>query len=563
MNGKTLAVLAAATLIVAGAPALLFRETAKQAGLEAKLVSGSPDKHYIVESMTGGVAILDYNNDGWPDIYLVNGSTLDAERAGNNTAEDHLYRNNRDGTFTDVTHEAGLGDRRWTMGVAVADVNNDGFDDIYITNYGKNRLYLNNGDGTFRDFSRESGTELGGWSSGAAFADFDGDGLVDLYVGRYLDVDILNLPREGLLCRYRDIPVQCGPRGLKPSTGHLFRNMGGGHFQDVTAASGIGSVQPSYGLGAVWGDLDNDGKPDLFVANDSLPNYLFHNDGKGRFTESALDAGVALRDDGREQAGMGVDIGDYDNDGNMDIVLTTFSDDYKTLFHNDGTGHFADVSYAAGLVQPTWNLLGWGVQFADMDNDGYPDIVMANGHVYPEVDQHEFGTKYKQHPSVFLNLRNGRFKDVGSSWGPAFQLAESSRGLAAGSLSNNGSIDLVISNLDATPWIVKNPGRGGNWLLLRLRGTISNRDAIGARVTARTGQLTQTREVKSGGSYQSQNDFRLHFGLGTAATVDEIKIRWPSGQKQVLKNVKGNQILTVEEPTENKVTGLSANRRPF
>lgn len=544
-----------AILTLAGSPALIFRETAKQAGLEAKLVSGSPSKHYIVESMTGGVAILDYNNDGWPDIYLVNGSTLDAERAGNNTAEDHLYRNNRNGTFTDVTHETGLGDRRWTMGVAVADVNNDGFDDIYITNYGKNRLYLNNGDGTFRDFSRESGTELGGWSSGAAFADYDGDGLVDLYVGRYLDVDIQNLPREGLLCRYRDIPVQCGPRGLKPSTGHLFRNLGGGHFQDVTAASGIGSVAPSYGLGAAWGDLDNDGKPDLFVANDSLPNYLFHNDGKGKFTESALSAGVALRDDGREQAGMGVDIGDYDNDGNMDIVMTTFSDDYKTLFHNDGTGHFADVSHQAGLVQPTWNLLGWGVQFADLDNDGYPDIVMANGHVYPEVDQHDFGTKYKQHPSVLLNLRNGCFKEVGSSWGPAFQLAESGRGLAVGSLSNNGSIDLVISNLDSTPWILKNPGSAGNWLLMKLRGTISNRDAIGARVTLRTGKLTQTREVKSGGSYQSQNDFRLHFGLGTATTVDEIKIRWPSGKLQVLNSVKSNQILTVDEPSEGKVKG--------
>ena len=547
--------MAAAILILTGSPAVIFRETAKQAGLGPKLVSGSPDKHYIVESMTGGVAILDYNNDGWPDIYLVNGSTIDAERTGNNTAEDHLYRNNRDGTFTDVTHEAGLGDRRWTMGVAVADVNNDGFDDIYITNYGKNRLYLNNGDGTFRDFSRESGTELGGWSSGAAFGDYDGDGLVDLYVGRYLDVDIQDLPREGLLCRYRDIPVQCGPRGLKPSTGHLFRNLGGGHFQDVTAASGIGNVAPSYGLGAAWGDLDNDGKPDLFVANDSLPNYLFHNDGKGRFTESALGAGVALRDDGREQAGMGVDIGDYDNDGNLDIVMTTFSDDYKTLFHNDGTGHFADVSHQAGLVQPTWNLLGWGVQFADVDNDGYLDIVMANGHVYPEVDQHDFGTKYKQHPSVLLNLRNGRFKEVGSSWGPAFQLAESSRGLAVGSLSNNGSIDVVISNLDSTPWILKNPGSAGNWLLMKLRGTISNRDAIGARVTARTGKLTQTREVKSGGSYQSQNDFRLHFGLGSAATVDEIKIRWPSGKLQVLNNVKSNQILAVDEPAENKVRG--------
>ena len=547
MSGKAGALTALMALLLGAAPALLFREAAKQAGLDAKLVSGQPDKKYIVESMTGGVAIFDYDNNGLPDIYLVNGSTIEAERAGNNTAEDHLYRNNGNGTFMDVTRQAGLGDRRWTMGVAIADVNNDGFDDVYITNYGGNRLYLNNGNGTFRDFSRESNTALGGWSSGAAFADYDGDGLVDLYVARYLDVDILNLPREGLLCRYRDIPVQCGPRGLKPGTGHLFRNTGGGHFEDVTAASGVGSAPPSYGLGVAWGDLDNDGRPDLFVANDSLPNFLFHNEGKGKFTESALANGVALRDDGREQAGMGVDIGDYDNDGYMDIALTTFSDDYKTLFHNDGSGHFADVSYQAGLVQPTWNLLGWGVQFADVDNDGYADIVMANGHVYPEVDQHDFGTKYRQHPSVFLNLKNGRFKEAGSGWGPAFQLAESSRGLAAGSLSNNGSIDFVIANLDATPWILKNPGHGGNWLLLKLLGTTSNRDAIGARVTVKTGKLMQTREVKSGGSYQSHNDFRLHFGLGTAAAADEVRIRWPSGKRQVLSNVKSNQILTVGE----------------
>ena len=534
-------------LTAATAP-LLFRDVAKDSGIDFKLVSGGPEKHYIIESMTGGVALFDYNNDGLLDIYLVNGSTIEGERSGNNTAEDRLYRNNGDGTFTDVTHQAGLGDRRWTMGVAIADVNNDGFDDIYITNYGANRLYLNNGDGTFRDFSKESHTDISGWSSSAAFADFDGDGLVDLYVSSYLNVDIQNLPKEGLLCSYREIPVQCGPRGLTPGHGHLFKNLGGGHFQDVTAASGIGAAPPSYSLGALWADLDNDGRPDLFVANDSLPNYLFHNDGNGKFTESALAAGVALRSDGREQAGMGVDIGDYDNDGNLDLVLTTFSDDYKTLFHNDGTGHFEDVSFPAGLVRPTWNLLGWGVQFVDLNNDGYQDIVMANGHVYPEVDQHSFATTYRQHPFLLMNDRNGHFTDAHASAGPAFQLAESSRGLATGSLSNNGFIDIVISNLDAQPWIIKNPGNTGNWLLLKLRGTVSNRDAIGARVTVKTGKLSQLREVKSGGSYQSHSDFRLHYGLGAAPSADEIKIRWPTGKQQVLKNVKANQILTVDEP---------------
>ena len=536
------------TVLLMAAGPLLFREVASESGVEARLISGRPDKRFIVESMTGGVALFDYNNDGLLDIYLVNGSTIEDERTGNNMAEDHLYRNNGNGTFTDVTHQAGLGDRRWTMGVAIADVNNDGFDDIYITNYGANRLYLNNGDGTFRDFSHESHTDISGWSSGAAFADYDGDGLVDLYVSSYLNVDILNLPKEGLLCRYREIPVQCGPRGLTPSRGHLFRNVGGSRFEDVTESSKIGSAAPSYGLGVAWGDLDNDGRPDLFVANDSLPNYLFHNDGHGKFTETALASGLALREDGREQAGMGVDIGDYDNDGNLDVVLTTFSDDYKTLFHNDGTGRFEDVSFSAGLVQATWNLLGWGVQFVDLNNDGYPDIVMANGHVYPEVDSHHFETTYRQRPSAFLNQQNGKFKDVGASLGPAFLKAESSRGLATGSLSNNGYMDIVISNLDAQPWIIRNPGNSGNWLMLKLRGTTSNRDAIGARVTVKTGKLSQLQEVKSGGSYQSHSDFRLHFGLGQSQSAAEVKIRWPRGKLQTLHNVSANQVLTIDEP---------------
>lgn len=535
-----------AVLAFAAAPSL-FRDVAKDSGIHFRLVSGTSQKHYIIESMTGGVALFDYNNDGLLDIYLVNGSTMDAERAGNNTAEDRLFRNNGDGTFTDVTRRAGLGDRQWTMGVAIADVNNDGFDDIYITNYGGNRLYLNNGDGTFRDFTSESHTGITGWSSGAAFADYDGDGNLDLYVSAYLDFDLRNLPLDSLICRYRDIPVQCGPRGLTPARGHLLHNLGGGRFEDVTERSGIGKVPPSYGLGVVWGDYDNDGRPDLLVANDSLPRYLFHNDGNGTFSEVGLTAGVALRDDGREQASMGVDFGDYDNDGLLDVVVTNFSDDYNTLYHNDGNGHFSDVSLPAGLVQATWNLLSWGVQFADLNNDGYQDIVVANGHVYPEVDQHHLATTYRQRPSYFQNQKNGKFKDMRGEAGPAFQQAESSRGLAIGDLNNDGFLDVVISNLDAEPWIIRNPGGGGNWMLVKLKGTISNRDAVGARVTVRTGSLTQMREVKSGGSYQSHSDFRQHFGLGNATVIDEMTIRWPAGQTQTLKHVKVNQILTIEE----------------
>jgi hypothetical protein len=534
------------------APTALFRERAKEAGVDFRLVSGTPEKHYILESMTGGVALFDYNNDGFLDIYLVNGSMIDAELAGNNTAEDRLFRNNGDGTFSDVTRQAGLGDRRWTMGVAIADVNNDGFEDIYITNYGRNRLYLNGGDGTFREFTEESGTGIDGWSSGAAFADYDGDGKLDLYVSQYLEFDLQKLPKDSLICRYRDIPVQCGPRGLTPARGHLFRNLGGARFEDVTDKSGIGKAPAAYGLGAVWGDYDDDGRPDLFVGNDSLPAYLFHNNGNGTFREMALTAGVAVREDGREQADMGVDFGDYDNDGKLDLIVTTFSDDYKTLFHNDGNGHFSDVSRSAGLIQPTWNLLGWGVQFADLNNDGYLDIVMANGHVFPEVDQHSFATKYRQQPSYFQNLKNGRFRDAGAGAGPAFQEAGASRGLAVGDLNNDGFLDVVISNLDAQPFVIQNPGEAGNWLLLKLRGTASNRDAVGARVTLKAGGETQTREVKSGGSYQSHSDFRVHFGLGGAEFADELTVRWPSGSSQTLKHVRARQILEIEETAAPK-----------
>lgn len=526
----------------------LFRDVAPESGVQFKLVSGTPGKHYIIESMTGGVALFDYNNDGRLDIYLVNGSTMEAERAGNNMAEDRLFRNNGDGAFTDVTRAAGLGDRRWTMGVAIADVNNDGYGDIYITNYGGNRLYLNNGDGTFRDFTTESNTGVTGWSSAAAFADYDGDGNLDLYVSQYLNFDLTNLPKDNLLCRYRDIPVQCGPRGLTPARGRLFHNRGQGRFEDVTGISGIGKAPPAYGLGAVWGDYDNDGRPDLFVGNDSLPGYLFHNDGGGKFTEMGLTAGVALRADGREQADMGVDFGDYDNDGNLDLIVTTFSDDYKTLFHNEGGGHFSDVSLPAGLVQPTWNLLGWGVQFVDLNNDAYLDIVMANGHVYPEVDQHKLSTTYRQRPSYFRNQKDGTFKDAGAAAGPAFQQAAAGRGLATGDLDNDGFMDVVISNLDGQPSIIHNPGGRGHWLLVRLKGTVSNRDAVGARVTVKTGSLAQVREVKSGGSYQSHSDFRVHFGLGAVESADEVAIRWPSGKTQTLRHVKANQILVIEEP---------------
>ena len=476
----------------------------------------------------------------------MNGSTLAAEKNANNKAFDRLYRNEGDGTFADVTARSKLGDTSWGMGVAAADINNDGFEDLYITNYGPNRLYLNKGDGTFRDFSAQSGAAGSAWSSSAAFADYDQDGDLDLYVTNYLEFNPDELPQDSQLCRYRGIRVQCGPRGMIPTADRFYENRGDGRFRDATANSGIADAPDSYGLGVIWADYDNDGDQDIYVANDSTPNFLFENNGDSTFAEMALLAGVALSDDGKEQAGMGVDFGDYDNDGDLDLVVTNFSDDYTTLYRNEGDGRFQDVSYRAGLAEATWQDLSWGVRFADVDLDGALDIVIANGHVYPEVDEHDLGTRYGQPNSVFLNQRDGTFKRDA----PEFLLgeAQSSRGLAAGDVDHDGRVDLLIANLDSAPSLVSASGAKGNWLSLKLEGTESNRSAVGARVTVTAGGLVQIREVRRGGSYQSQSDPRVHFGLGGAKTIDEVEIRWPAGSRQLVEPVKVNQVLTITEP---------------
>lgn len=547
--------LLAAITLAAALPAFpSFENIAKQAGLDFKLTSGSATKAYILESMGGGLAFTDYDRDGWLDVFLVNGSTLEAERQQNNQATSRLFRNNRDGTFTEVTAKAGVRTSRWGMGVCGGDVNNDGFEDLYLTNYGPNTLFLNNGDGTFRDFSKESGTEGAEWSSSCAFSDYDQDGDLDLYVSNYLEFDVHRLPEDSPLCRFRGIKVQCGPRGLTPARGRFYENDGQGRFADVTERSGIAKARPYYSLGAVWGDYDNDGDPDLFVANDSTPNYLFRNNGDGTFSEVALQAGVAVSDDGREQAGMGVDFGDYDNDGDLDLIVTHFSEDYDTLYRNDGQGRFTDVSFAAGIAEPSWSYLGWGVQFADLDLDGFLDIVAANGHVYPEVDIHHIGS-YRQRPLVFRNLRGLKFEAITPKTIVEGQALHSSRGLAAGDVNNDGQMDFLIANLDDAPSLLRNRGVAGNWLMIHLKGTRSNHSGIGARVIVKAGPVSQMREVKSGGSYQSQSDLRLHFGLGAARVADEIKVRWPGGNTQTLQRVQGNQILTIEEKV--------AERPPF
>ncbi|MEW5976495.1 MAG: CRTAC1 family protein [Acidobacteriota bacterium] len=527
----------------------VYENVAPQAGLAFKLTSGTPSKAYILESMGGGVGFIDYDGDGWVDVFLVNGSTLEAERDGNNRATSRLFRNKGDGTFEDVTHKAGVHTTRWGMGVCVGDVNNDGFEDLYLTNFGPNMLLLNKGDGTFQDFSEDSHAQGSEWSSSCAFADYDQDGDLDLYVSNYLEFDVHRLPQDSPLCRFRGFRVQCGPRGLTPAQGRLYSNDGTGRFTDVTERAGLSKVRPYYSLGVEWADYDNDGDADLFVANDSTPNYLFRNNGDKTFSEVALLAGVAVSDDGREQAGMGVDFGDYDNDGDLDLIVTNFSEDYHTLYRNDGQGRFSDVSFAAGIAEPSWQYLGWGVQFVDLDLDGSLDVVAASGHVYPEVDVHQIGS-YRQHNQVYKNLGNGRFQEMSSQSGPGFQELRASRGLAVGDINNDGRMDLLIANLDEAPSLLQSKAATGNWLLLKLKGTRSNHSAIGARVTIKTGSLSQMREVKSGGSYQSQNDLRLHFGLGSASEVDEIVVRWPSGGLQTLRKVPANRILTLEEKEE-------------
>ena len=538
--------IAALAALPAGATDAQFRDVSSESGLEFELVSGSAGKPYILESMAGGVGFVDYDDDGWTDIYLVNGGTLDALGRGVPRPSDRLYRNNRDGTFDDVTSEAGLGDSSWGMGVAVADVDNNGYEDIYVTNYGPNHLYLNLGDGTFRNAAVPE-IEGSAWSSSASFGDYDLDGDLDLYVANYLEFDPDDLPDDSQLCRYRGIRVQCGPRGMIPTADRLYENLGAGRFRDATSESGVGSVPASYGLGVVWTDYDDDGDPDVYVANDSTPNYLFRNNGDGTFVETALLAGIALSADGKEQAGMGIDFGDFDNDGRMDLIVTNFSDDYNTLYRNVGHGMFRDVSARAGMSEPTWAKLSWGVGFVDFDLDGFVDVVIADGHVYPEVDRHDFGIRYRQPNSAFRNLGDGTFREMAMPDAPAGP--QSSRGLAAGDYDNDGRIDLLIANLDARPTLLRGTARTGHWLLFDLRGTRSNRSAIGARVTVEADGLRQVREVRSGGSYQSQNDRRLHFGLGQREKADLVTIRWPSGTTQELKAVEADQILRIDEPT--------------
>ncbi|HXC95405.1 MAG TPA: CRTAC1 family protein [Edaphobacter sp.] len=514
-----------------------FVDVSSKAGITVRNVNGSVDsKRYIIEATGSGVAILDYDRDGWPDIFLVNGTNLPNARREENPSN-HLFHNNHDGTFTDVTAKAGLISTGWGQGVCVGDYDNDGFDDLYVTGYGKNRLFHNQGNGTFKEVAEQAGVAGTGkeWGTGCAFIDYDRDGKLDLAVANYVHFDLAHtpVPGQGASCIWKSVPVMCGPRGLESAPNILFHNLGGGRFEDVSKVSGFEKTNGHYCFSITTLDYNYDGWPDLYFACDSTPSILYRNNHDGTFTDTAVEVGVAYNEDGREQAGMGSTSADYDGDGKLDIFKTNFSDDTSTLYHNNGDGTFSDVTFPAGLGINT-NALGWGVMFVDVDNDGWPDLLVANGHVYPEVDSAKLGSFYREPRFLYYNLGNGKFKDISGSSGPALVEPRSSRGLAIADLFNDGRVEAVINNLSDRPMLLVNLVRNQNhWLGLRLIGTSSNHDAIGARVTLQGTKRVWVDEVRSGSSYNSSSDLRLHFGLGTETQLKAIHVRWPNGNVEL------------------------------
>ncbi len=535
---------------------VVFSDITKEAGLEKFLHrSGTPEKQTILETIGSGVALLDYDNDGWLDIYLLNGSTIAALKGKEAPPRAMLFHNNHDGTFTDVTEKAGVANERWGVGVAVGDYDNDGWPDIYVANFGKNRLYHNNHDGTFTDVAEKAGVALGGWSAGPTWGDYDHDGLLDLFVPGYVKFDIDNPPIAGRgrippnFCQFRGIAVMCGPRGLPGEGDHLFHNNGDGTFTDVSVKAGVSDPSGYYGLASAFVDVDDDGWVDLVVANDSTPNYLYRNRHNGTFEDVSYASGFALSEDGREQASMGIAIGDYQRTGRIDLFTTTFSDDYKTLYRNDGHGSFSDVTYQAGLAGPTIPFLAWGTGFLDFDNDGWIDLFVANGHVYPEVDKQDWGTTWAERPQLFRNLDGKKFEEVPPATGSGLADVITARGAAFGDIFNDGSIDVVINNIDSRPTLLRNVLKTGNhWLELRLvGGPKSPRDANGAKAFLTMGGVRQRGDVFSGGSYASSSDQRIHFGLGKVTSVDSIEIDWPSGAKQKIASPGIDRILSIYE----------------
>ncbi|HEX5236589.1 MAG TPA: CRTAC1 family protein [Silvibacterium sp.] len=514
-----------------------FIDVASKAGILVRNVNGSVDsKRYIIEATGSGVAIIDYNNDGWPDLFIVNGTTLPNQKPLDLPPTSHLFRNNHDGTFTNVTAQAGLVSTGWGQGVCVGDYDNDGFDDLYVTSYGKNRLFHNQGNGTFKEVAEQAGVAGTGkeWGTGCAFVDYDRDGKLDLAVANYVHFDLATTPVPGgdQSCMWKGVAVMCGPKGLASAPNILYHNLGNGKFEDVSKSSGFQKTTGHYCFSVTTLDYDNDGWPDLYVACDSTPAILYHNNHNGTFTDTAQDVGVAVNEDGREQAGMGSTSADYDGDGQLDLFKTNFSDDTATLYRNNGDGTYTDMTFPAGLGTNS-DALGWGAMFADVNNDGWPDLLVVNGHVYPEVDSAKLGSAYREPRFLYLNLGNGKFRDISKTSGPALIEPRSSRGLATADLFNDGRVDAIINNLSDYPMLLVNVAKNQNhWLGLHLHGTVSNRDAIGARVIFHGTKRLWVDEVRSGSSYSSSNDLRLHFGLGMETHLKNIEVRWPNGETE-------------------------------
>lgn len=532
------------------APAIEFRDISASTGITAPNVyGGATKKKYIIEMNGNGAGIFDFDNDGWRDVFLVNGDRLEASPDSSKPAS-HLYRNQGDGTFADVTKKAGLDRPGWGQGVCAGDYDNDGNTDLLVTYYGHNVLYRNRGDGTFADVTELSGMPVTGqrWATGCAFLDYNLDGKLDLFVSNYLGFDMRQAmaPGSSPYCSWAGLPVFCGPRGFPGGHNILYRNDGAGHFKDVSKEAGILSSEMHYNLGVVSSDFDNDGWPDVFVACDSTPGRLYLNNKDGSFTDVGVTTGVAYGESGQEEGSMGVAAADYDNNGWLDILIANFMNETATLYRNAKKLLFQDVTYAAGLGVNT-TFVNWGAQFLDVDQDGWKDILISNGHIYPELMNANTGEDYRQRKILYWNLRNGAFRDITKNAGKALTEPNCSRGMAAGDLDGDGVPEVVVVNMNAPPTVLKNTGEKGNAILVELIGSKSNRSAIGGRVTVVTGQLTQLDEVRSGSSYASQNDFRLHFGLGKASAADRLLVRWPGGAIETFENVKANQWLTIRE----------------
>jgi hypothetical protein len=510
----------------------------------------SPEAKFIVESMSGGVALIDYDGDGWPDIYFTNAQSVEMALHGKKSRS-ALYHNNHDGTFTDVSDKAGVGTPCWAMGAVVGDYNNDGLPDLLVTCFGGVVLYRNNGDGTFTDVTKSAGLGADtGWATGAAFGDYDGDGWPDLFISHYVDFHLDDLPTFGSSksCKYLGLDVQCGPRGLKGSADSLYHNNGNGTFTDVAEKSGVGDPEHRYGLTAIWSDFDNDGKLDLFVTNDGQSNYLYQGDGTGKFTDVSLTSGVAVNEDGGEQANMGVAMGDYLHSGRMSLAISHFDIEYAALYRNDGGMSFTDVSVASGIARGTQGYVGWGDAFVDFSNDGWQDLFLVNGHVYPQVDSAQLAVKYLEPKLLFLNQRDGSFRNISNQAGPAIRVPQVSRGMAIGDLFNDGRLEAVVENLSGKPMILCPEGGPQNhWISFQLEGAKGNRLALNARIRAAAGELVQVGEVLSGGSYLSQNDLRVHFGLGTHGQLDKAEIHWQGGTVETLTRLVADRFYVVRQ----------------